>query len=191
MEALDECFPPGCGVRIIAEPGRYFAETSATLFTTILGHRASRAPCGAPLRDYHLSDGTYGSFRIQVAIDGLEPSYTVLRSPLLPPPGPKLSAPMACRLWGHSGRTDDCVHRNARLPALQDGDWLAFDYAGAYTVCSASRFGGGSMAEPTKLFVLSEVATRDLGHLAQRPGRTCGSCCGAVGGRGARGEQMG
>jgi ornithine decarboxylase len=126
-----------------------------------------------------------------VAIDGLEPSYTVLRSPLLPPPGPKLSAPMACRLWGHSGRTDDCVHRNARLPALQDGDWLAFDYAGAYTVCSASRFGGGSMAEPTKLFVLSEVATRDLGHLAQRPGRTCGSCCGAVGGRGARGEQMG
>jgi hypothetical protein len=69
--ALDECFPPGCGVRIIAEPGRYFAETSATLFTTILGHRASRAPCGAPLRDYHLSDGTYGSFRIQVGGAGV------------------------------------------------------------------------------------------------------------------------
>jgi hypothetical protein len=66
---IDECFPAGCGVRIIAEPGRYFAETSATLFTTILGQRAARAGAagGAPApRDYWLSDGTYGSFRIQV-----------------------------------------------------------------------------------------------------------------------------
>jgi hypothetical protein len=45
---------------------RYFAETSATLFTTILGQRDSRAADGQPFRDYWLSDGTYGSFRIQV-----------------------------------------------------------------------------------------------------------------------------
>jgi ornithine decarboxylase len=32
-ETLDSEFPEEMGVRVIAEPGRYFAETSATLFT--------------------------------------------------------------------------------------------------------------------------------------------------------------
>ncbi|KAI8469070.1 MAG: pyridoxal-dependent decarboxylase [Monoraphidium minutum] len=177
--AIHEHFPPGCGVRIIAEPGRYFAETSATLFTTILGQRAPGAPprppsvgAGAPAvpppppgpRDYWLSDSTWGSFRIQVAVDGLEPAYAVLRSPLLPPPGPELDAPGACRLWGDSGRDGDCVHGGATLPRLRDGDWLAFDYAGAYTICSASRFAGGRASEPTKMFICSSGAARDLGR---------------------------
>ncbi len=175
--AIDEHFPPSCGVRVIAEPGRYFAETSATMFTTILGQRAatvtSTAADGggvttAPYRHYYLSDGTFGSFRIQVAVDGLEPSYHVLRSPLLPPPGPELAAPTACRLWGDSEREEDCVHRESTLPALRDGDFLAFPYAGAYTICSASNFGGGRMTEPTKLFVVSGEATRDLGSTYNR-----------------------
>lgn len=71
-EAIDTHFPANCGVRIIAEPGRYFAETSATLFTSILGQRASMQRCleGGlkPFRDYWLSDGTYGSFRILVSL---------------------------------------------------------------------------------------------------------------------------
>jgi hypothetical protein len=205
--ALDAHFPPGCGVRVIAEPGRYFAETSATLFATILGQRAApeapaaraaaaaaggdggggggggggaavpgagaasaaaaaaaAAPAGpVPERDYWLSDSTYGSFRILVAVDGLEPAYTVLRSPLLPPPGPGLDAPAHCRLWGDSTEDGDCVHRLGVLPRLRDGDWLAFPNAGAYTICSASNYGAGRAAEPTKLFVVSAAAARDLG----------------------------
>jgi len=47
---------------------RYFAETSATLFTTILGQRTSMTPAGQAFKDYWLSDGTYGSFRIQVLL---------------------------------------------------------------------------------------------------------------------------
>lgn len=91
---------------------RYFAETSATLFTTILGQREGLDALGGPFRDYWLSDGTYGSFRIQVAVDGLEPTYSVLRSPLLPDlvdetcaeGGPVL---LPCRLWGNSDRDGD------------------------------------------------------------------------------------
>lgn len=97
---------------------RYFAETSATLFTTILGQREGLDALGGPFRDYWLSDGTYGSFRIQVAVDGLEPTYSVLRSPLLPDvvdqdasgEGPVL---LPCRLWGNSDRDGDvstCGH---------------------------------------------------------------------------------
>lgn len=153
---------------------RYFAETSATLFTTILGQRDSRAPDGSPFRDYWLSDGTYGSFRIQVpflcyedrsqrvlqclwhidgglvhqarglclamvydhrsaasshlyqcmcclqvAVDGLEPNYSVLRSPLLPPPTVEENAQLlACRLWGNSDRDGDVVHKVGTIRVL-------------------------------------------------------------------------
>lgn len=38
--ALDEFFPPDAGVKIIAEPGRYFAETVFTLATAVIAKRA-------------------------------------------------------------------------------------------------------------------------------------------------------
>lgn len=45
--ALDTYFPVGCGVRIIAEPGRYFAEGAATLAVVVNGVRMQhRAPPG-------------------------------------------------------------------------------------------------------------------------------------------------
>jgi diaminopimelate decarboxylase len=37
--ALARHFPPECGVRVIAEPGRYFAESAATLLTPVYGVR--------------------------------------------------------------------------------------------------------------------------------------------------------
>eukprot|EP00775_Hariotina_reticulata_P014259 gene14259-14409_t len=149
---------------VIAEPGRYFAETSATLFTTILGQRTSISPGGQAFRDYWLSDGTYGSFRIQVAVDGLEPNYSVLRSPLLPPPTPaEESVLLPCRLWGNSNRDGDLVHKAAMLPPLRDGDWLMFPFAGAYTICAASNYGGVCFTQPLKVFVYSSEAVRECG----------------------------
>jgi ornithine decarboxylase len=79
---------------------------------------------------------------MQVAVDGLEPSYSVLRSPLLPDPtAEEACSVLPCRLWGNSDRDGDVVHKAALLPPLRDGDWLMFPYAGAYTVstqCSAN-----------------------------------------------------
>ncbi len=91
-------------------------------------------------------------------MDGLEPSYSVLRSPLLPPPTPAQQLPGRCRLWGNSHSAGDCVHKEASLPLLREGDWLMFPYAGAYTICSASNFGGVCMTAPSKVFVFSEAA---------------------------------
>lgn len=47
--ALDVHFPIGCGVRIVAEPGRYFAEGAATLAVVVNGVRA-RHPAGVLCR---------------------------------------------------------------------------------------------------------------------------------------------
>ncbi|XP_032362730.1 ornithine decarboxylase [Etheostoma spectabile] len=69
-EALDEFFPPDCGVQIIAEPGRYYVESAFTLAANVI---AKRVICddmdedseveGSPDRMmmYYLNDGVYGS----------------------------------------------------------------------------------------------------------------------------------
>ena len=45
--ALVAHFPAVCGVRVIAEPGRYFAEAAATLACLVYGVRDGRAADGA------------------------------------------------------------------------------------------------------------------------------------------------
>lgn len=54
---------PAAGkLRIIAEPGRYFAEAFATYACFINGWRARTADdSGEQLMDYFLTDGLYGS----------------------------------------------------------------------------------------------------------------------------------
>ena len=65
--ALDVHFPPTTGVRIIAEPGRFFAEGIATMGCMVFGRRP-RVQAGQTfgLRhtagfDYWVTDGIYGS----------------------------------------------------------------------------------------------------------------------------------
>lgn len=61
--ALAAHFPPESGVQVIAEPGRYFAETAATLLTPIYGTRDRTDGTGGPIKkDYWITDGLYGSF---------------------------------------------------------------------------------------------------------------------------------
>jgi len=74
--SLDAHFPAGCGVDIIAEPGRYMATAWSTLFTLVQGKRevpmtataavedaTATAPAVAPRKFlYYINDGVYGSF---------------------------------------------------------------------------------------------------------------------------------
>ncbi|CAI7914802.1 unnamed protein product, partial [Closterium sp. NIES-54] len=54
--ALDRFFPEASGVTVIAEPGRYFAETPSTLATCVFGRRVR-----GERREYWINDGLYGS----------------------------------------------------------------------------------------------------------------------------------
>lgn len=60
--ALAAHFPPESGVSVIAEPGRYFAETAATLLTPVYGTRDRPEAGGGVHKDYWITDGLYGSF---------------------------------------------------------------------------------------------------------------------------------
>lgn len=60
--AIAASFPEDMNVRVIAEPGRYFAETSTTLLTPIYGQRVrTDAVAQTKTKDYWITDGLYGS----------------------------------------------------------------------------------------------------------------------------------
>lgn len=61
--ALDECFPEGCGVELMSEPGRYFVKSSHALAVSVVGKRQTiDEATGGPRYNYYVNDGLYGSF---------------------------------------------------------------------------------------------------------------------------------
>uniref|UniRef100_A0A667WHB6 ornithine decarboxylase n=1 Tax=Myripristis murdjan TaxID=586833 RepID=A0A667WHB6_9TELE len=145
--ALDEFFPPECGVQIIAEPGRYFVESAFTLAVNVIGKRAmmeeaaeqNRGDENIPERVmmYYVNDGVFGSLSflindpasgcvlpyLQKAAEGGERRYRSV-------------------IWGPTCDSIDKLTDSCLLPELQVGEWLLFDNTGAYTVCLATDFNG-------------------------------------------------
>jgi ornithine decarboxylase len=153
--SLAKHFPPEMGVRVIAEPGRYFAETSASLLTPVYGQRDRvDGVTGKISKDYWLTDGLYGSFNC-IIYDGQNPEYSIVRSPLLPSveeEGPLYPS----TLWGPTCDSADCVYKDHMLPQLRNGDWFMFNNAGAYTVAGACDFNGIEFTHPNKFYVVSQ-----------------------------------
>ena len=54
-------FPAGCGVELIAEPGRFFVSSAQTLAVSVIGRKYSGEGAGATPMSY-VNDGLYGSF---------------------------------------------------------------------------------------------------------------------------------
>jgi ornithine decarboxylase len=113
----------------IAEPGRYFAESAATLFTQITGRRDR-----GDHRDYYLTDSIYGSFNA-ILYDHMTPTPV----PYMPP---SASKPMTSTLYGATCDGLDTIMKSVLLPELKVGEWIYWPNMGAYTVSGASLFNG-------------------------------------------------
>lgn len=61
-QALDTHFPEGCGVTLMAEPGRFFVKSSHVLAVNVVGKRVTVDTNGSPRLNYYINDGLYGSF---------------------------------------------------------------------------------------------------------------------------------
>jgi len=160
--ALDMHFPVESGVRVISEPGRFFAEASASLFSPIFGRRDRPVPATADSseasvhKDYWLTDGLYGSFNC-ILYDDQRPAANVLRSPLLPATAPGSDDVLfKSTLWGPTCDSADFLYKDVKLPELRVGDWCHFPYAGAYTVAGACDFNGIAMTNPNKFYIFSD-----------------------------------
>jgi ornithine decarboxylase len=134
-DALDEYFPGD--IRIIAEPGRYYASNAFTLATNVI---ARREVMGENINDrsymLYLNDGVYGNFS-NIIFDHQHPLPQVLHSSCRNDKATEYS------IWGPTCDGIDVITDRYFLPGVLDvGDWLFFENMGAYTKCSATRFNG-------------------------------------------------
>ncbi|BGP12199.1 hypothetical protein JCM10213_007455 [Rhodosporidiobolus nylandii] len=165
-DAIEDHFPlegAGKGVKIIAEPGRYYVSRAFELATNIIARRAAREGTNdeasmlelegiededaKPTTMYYINDGVYSSFNStmfdhQVVYPHvLTLSSEFVSSAVVEDPSAVFEP---CSIWGPTCDSIDCVQPRAVLPVnlVQVGDWLRWDNMGAYTICAASQFNG-------------------------------------------------
>lgn len=165
-DAIAQHFPldkSGKGVRIIAEPGRYYVCRAFELATNIIARRAARDGTNdetsmllemegvdeedtKPVTMYYINDGVYSSFNSTMF------DHQVVHPHVLTLDGEFQETSTAeqdsvleeCSVWGPTCDSIDCVQPKASLPTslIEVGDWLRWDCMGAYTICAASQFNG-------------------------------------------------
>ncbi|KAG6136308.1 Ornithine decarboxylase [Claviceps purpurea] len=167
-DALNEFFPPGNNINIIAEPGRYYVATAFTLACHVIARRTVEDPTldGKGYMLY-VNDGVYGNFS-SIMFDHQHPVANILRTE-----GRTLYNTGAARpcsagdgveytIWGPTCDGIDRISDGVRFESVLDvGDWLYFEEMGAYTKCSATPFNGFPSSHET-LYVCSEPGAKAL-----------------------------
>ncbi|XP_041361185.1 ornithine decarboxylase-like [Gigantopelta aegis] len=146
--ALDKYFPEGAGVKIIAEPGRYFVASAFTLAVNVIAKRMApqdkpdcddgqemlASPNSEPGYMYYVNDGLFGSFgNLLFDHDTVQPR--VVRDCVD-------ETMFTSTIWGPTCCGVDLIVEDYRLPELHVGDWLFFENMGAYSVCLSTSFNG-------------------------------------------------
>lgn len=158
-EALERFFPATGDedVRVIAEPGRYFAESMATYHTMVFGTRSR--PVGVEdaaggfergmigdgsagrHMEYWVTDGLYGSMN-SVLYDHASLKCRVVKSAGGGEERSVHAASYPSTVFGPTCDGLDTLLRDVDLPELGVGDWLAWPAMGAYTQVGACDFNG-------------------------------------------------
>ncbi|KAF3701513.1 Ornithine decarboxylase 1 [Channa argus] len=143
--ALDKYFPADTGVKIIAEPGRFYVASAYTLVVNIIAKKVIMdEESGSDEEDegtnektlmYYVNDGVYGSFNC-IFFDHAHCLPTLHKKP-------KPDEVMyTCSIWGPTCDGLDRIVEQCNLPEMQVGDWLVFENMGAYTMAASSTFNG-------------------------------------------------
>ena len=154
-------------LRVIAEPGRFFAQSAFTLACNIIGTKHIQRPADAVpapediVCSYTIGDGIYGSFN-NLMYDHAEvtPVPLKLSDDIVQRAAPAATVGMAVAagaaavphsadlvastVFGPTCDGLDCVCKQVMLPPdLAPGrDWLLFEGMGAYTLAAGSNFNG-------------------------------------------------
>jgi len=127
---INTFFPKSMNCNFIAEPGRYFAESIATLYTRIIGVRERRN-----MREYFITDSLYGSFNC-ILYDHYEadpfPMIDIIDT----------TKYMSSAIYGPTCDGLDKIADNIMLPVMNVGDWFKWSNMGAYTIAGACDFNG-------------------------------------------------
>jgi ornithine decarboxylase len=155
--SIDEFFPDD-NIKIIAEPGRFFAASAFTLATAVTSRRT--IVDGENKRFmYYVNDGVYGSFNCMFYDHAVLPPLTYIkkdekgRSTFTYPIELEKTQYMSS-IWGPTCDSLDCLTRSLNMPELNIGDWIVYKNMGAYTLPAASRFNG---IEKAKIYYVNSI----------------------------------
>ncbi|OMO75459.1 Ornithine/DAP/Arg decarboxylase [Corchorus olitorius] len=135
--ALQAYFPNEPDLTVIAEPGRFFAETAFTLATNIIGKRVR-----GDLREYWINDGIYGSMNCILYDHAVVTCTPLAGTSSCGNPTCKGAKTHNSTVFGPTCDALDTVLKDYPLPELQVNDWLVFPNMGAYTAAAGSNFNG-------------------------------------------------
>ncbi|XP_053316783.1 ornithine decarboxylase [Spea bombifrons] len=164
--ALEKYFPSDSGVKIIAEPGRYYVASAYTLAVNIIAKKVMIAEhTGSDDEEdgaidktlmYYVNDGVYGSFNC-ILYDHAHVKPVLQKKPK---PDEKF---YSSSIWGPTCDGLDRIVERFDLPELQVGDWMLFENMGAYTVAASSTFNG--FQRPTLYYVMSRPYWQLMQHI--------------------------
>jgi ornithine decarboxylase len=125
---LDRLFPVGCGVDIVAEPGRFIVATAATAVSKIIGKAVRHGKLC-----YYIDDGVYHTFS-GVIFDHCQYHFE---------PFKKEGPTEICTVFGPTCDGLDVISMTEELPSvLERGDLLYSKNIGAYSGATSTYFNG-------------------------------------------------
>lgn len=138
-----KAFFPNDEFTVIAEPGRLFVETIATLYTKIIGIREVRGHTY-----YWITDSLYGSFNCIVYDHALPKPFVE----------PNAKEVRLSTVYGPTCDGMDVIMKDVMLPPMKVGDTLTFPSMGAYTIAGGSCFNGIPFPKAKKYYVSETIA---------------------------------
>jgi ornithine decarboxylase len=129
---------PDRAVKFIAEPGRFFAAPTHTLYTTVIGKKpVYPEPSRATEAAWRITvdESVYGSFS-NIPFDGQKPVLERVR------PAIRDEKRRPTIVFGRTCDSGDLIDAAARMYEVQVGDILRVRNMGAYTTVTASEFNG-------------------------------------------------
>lgn len=123
-------------IKFIAEPGRYFAETTHTLILNVIGKKKQKYIINDKEEEiiiYYLNDGVYGSFNC---------IYFDHKKPIILPFNERDEQLHRSKIFGPTCDSIDLISDEIYLPELAIGEWVYVENFGAYTTAASSTFNG-------------------------------------------------
>ena len=156
---LEELFGDDEEMTIIAEPGRYFVHSCATLACAVTSKRTiyvtnstSSSSSSSSSSDeeinvekkfrYYVNESVYGSFNNTIFDHVNNVTPCVIITPSGEIRNHNQEEMFEAALFGNTCDSIDCINKSVYLPELEINSWLIFDHFGAYTNAAASNFNG-------------------------------------------------
>lgn len=128
---------------LIAEPGRFFVESSHTLLFSVIGKKCVQE-AGKRIFKYYTNDGVYGSFNC-ILFDQFKPKIL--------PYNERDGVLYDSVVFGPTCDSLDTIDNDIKLPELAIGEWLYVENMGAYSSSSSTTFNG--LNNTTALYIMT------------------------------------